>query len=58
MRGGSFEVYQSSKQKKIPVTDSSVEFQCDNNPVEEVVMEHAGKSIFPAWVLFLADTIP
>jgi hypothetical protein len=41
-----------------PVTDSSFEFQCDSKPLEEVLMDHIEKSIFPAWVLFVTEILP
>jgi len=40
------------------VTDSSFEFQCDIKPLEEVVMEHIEKSMFPTWFLFVTDILP
>jgi len=40
------------------VTDSSFEFQCDSKPLEEPVMEHIEKSMFPAWFLFVTEILP
>jgi len=69
MRGGEFRstsIFQTDRNsasdfklgQEDSVTDSSFEFQCDSKTLEEIVMKHIEKSMFPAWFLFVTEISP